>query len=243
VNPQIRAGGLSALKVLTSHSSFSVLDALAPAHEQATGTTVAIEADSAKTMLARIRNGETGDVVILGKAMVEELVKAGITGAGTVRPFALARVGVAVQAGAPRPDISTVEAFRRSMLAAGSISHTVNGASGMYVPVLMERLGIAAQMKAKTVTRPGGYIARVVAAGEAEIAIQQIVELLAVPGIDLVGPLPDEIQKVFETSAAIFTASQRAADADALLKFLTGPAHAGVFRNKGLEQAETKGNG
>jgi molybdate transport system substrate-binding protein len=227
--------------VLTSHSSFSVLDALAPAHERESRRAVAIEADSARTMLARIKAGETGDVVILGKAMVEELARAGIAGAGTARPFARARVGVAVRAGAPRPDISTVEAFKRSMLAAKSIAHTVNGASGLYVPVLMERLGIAAQMKPRTVTRPGGYIARVVAAGEAEIAIQQIVELLAVPGVDLVGPLPDEIQKVFETSAAVFMTSKRAAGAEALLDFLLSPAHAGVFREKGLELASTGG--
>jgi len=240
MTPQLRDAGPSAIKILTSHSSFSVLEALAPAYEQAARQEVAIEADSARTMLARIQGGETGDVVILGKAMVEELVKLGIASAA-IRPFARARIGVAVRAGARRPDISSVAAFKRSMLAAKSVAHTVNGASGQYVPVLMERLGIAAQMKPRTVTRPGGYIARVVAAGEAEIAIQQIVELLAVPGVELVGPLPDEIQKTFETSAAVLAASQRAAEAAALLRFLTGPAHAGVFREKGLEPAGAGG--
>ncbi len=239
MNPQIRSAGPSAIKMLTSHSSFSVLDALAPAFEQATGQQVTIEADSAKTMLTRIRGGETADIVILGKAVVEELVTRDIAVAGTPRPFARARVGVAVRTGASRPDISSVEAFKRSMLVAKSIAHTVHGASGMYVPVLMERLGIAEQMKLKTVTRPGGYIARVVASGEAEIAIQQIVELLAVPGVDLVGPLPDEIQKVFETAAGIFAASKQPAAAEELLRFLVAPACAGVFKEKGLEQAGT----
>lgn len=235
MNPQIRDAGPSSIKVLTSHSSFSVLDALAPAFERANGQRVSVEADSAKSMLARIKGGETGDIVILGKAMVEELVKLSLAVAGTSRPFARARVGVAVRAGAPRPDISSVESFRRAMLNAKSIAHTVHGASGMYVPVMLERLGIAAQMKSKTVTRPGGYIARVVAAGEAEIAIQQIVELLAVPGVDLVGPLPDEIQKVFETSAAIFTAAKEPQAAATLLRFLLAPTSAGVFQEKGLE--------
>lgn len=235
MNPQIRAAGPSAIKVLTSHSSFSVLDALAPEFERAAGQEVAIEADSAKTMLARIKGGETGDVLVIGKSGADELAQLGIIVPGSSRPFARARVGVAVRAGAPRPDISSVEAFKRSMLSAKSIAHTVNGASGMYVPVLMERLGIADKMKPKTVTRPGGYIARVVAAGEAEIAIQQIVELLAVPGVDLVGPLPDEIQKVFETTAAIFTSSNRPAAAEALLRFLLAPGAAGVFGDKGLE--------
>jgi|SRR5882672_2144672 len=236
MNPQVRSAGPSAIKVLTSHSSFSVLEALAPAHEHAGGRAVSVEADSAKTMLARIKGGETGDIVVLGKSMVDELVTLGIAAPGT-RPFSRARVGIAVRKGAPRPDISSVESFRRALLSARSIAHTVHGASGMYVPVLLERLGIAEQMKAKTVTRPGGYIGRVVAAGEAEIAIQQIVELLAVPGVDLVGPLPDEIQKVFETSAGIFTVSKQPAAAAALLQFLKAATHAGVFRDKGLEQA------
>jgi molybdate transport system substrate-binding protein len=199
-----------------------------------------VEADSAKTMLARIQDGETGDIVILGKAAVEELVKLGLVAAGTPRPFSRARVGVAVRAGAPRPDISSVESFKRALLAAKSIAHTVHGASGMYVPVMLERLGIAAEMKPKTVTRPGGYIARVVAAGEAEIAIQQIVELLAVPGVDLVGPLPDAIQKVFETSAALFTAAREPQAAETLLRFLLAPSAGAVFREKGLEQAAGK---
>lgn len=240
MNPQIRAAGPSAIEVLTSHSSFSVLDALAPAFEQATGQQVAVEADSAKTMLARIQGGEAADVVVLGKSAVEELAKLGIVATGSPRPFARARVGIAVRAGAPRPDISSVEAFKRAMLNAKSIAHTVHGASGMYVPVMLERLGIAKQMRPKTVTRPGGYIARVVASGEAEIAIQQIVELLAVPGVDLVGPLPDEIQKVFETAAGIFTASKQTAAAEELLRFLLAPATAGVFKEKGLEQASDK---
>ena len=101
--------------------------------------------------------------------------------------------------------------------------------------MLLERLGLAAEMRSKTVTREGGYIGRVVAAGEAEIAIQQIVELLAVPGIELVGPLPDEIQKVFPTAAGIFTASKEPQAAEALLQFLLAPAAAPIFREKGLE--------
>jgi molybdate transport system substrate-binding protein len=105
----------------------------------------------------------------------------------------------------------------------------------MYVHELLKRLGIAEQMKSRTVTREGGYIARVVATGEAEIAIQVIVELLAVPGVDLVGPLPDEIQHVFETAAGVFAASKQAAAADALIRFLLAPASAGVLREKGLE--------
>ncbi|HKA41544.1 MAG TPA: substrate-binding domain-containing protein, partial [Burkholderiales bacterium] len=211
--------------------------ALKPAFERASGHRYSVQADSAIRMLARVKTGETADIVILGASVVCELTTLGIVADHSSRPFSRSRVGVAVRAGAARPDISSVEAFRRTMLEARSIAHTVHGASGMYVPVLLERLGIAEQMKAKTITRPGGYIGTVVAAGEAEIAVQQIVELLAVPGIEVVGPLPDEIQKVIETSAGIFAASKHPAAAEALLRFLLAPASAPVFREKGLEQA------
>ena len=225
------------LKLLTSNSSFPVLEALAPEYERATGVAYTVQVDTARNMLARIKAGEPADVTVLAAPDVDELITLGIVAAGSRRPFARSRVGVAVRAGAPKPDISSVEAFRRSLLAATSIAHTVNGVSGRYVPVLLARLGIAEQMKSRTVTREGGYIGRVVVAGEAEIAIQQIVELLAVPGIDLVGPLPDEIQKVFETASGIFAASQRSEAAESLLRFLLAPAAAGTFQAKGLEQA------
>jgi molybdate transport system substrate-binding protein len=227
--------GAAELRVLTSNSSFPVLDALAPAFERAGGKRYTVQVDTARRMLARIKAGETADVAVLAASDVDELVNLGIIAAGSRRLFARSRVGVAVRAGASKPDISSVEAFRRTLLSAKSIAHTVNGASGRYVPVLLERLGITAQMKPRTVTREGGYIGGVVAAGEAEIAIQQIVELLAVPGIDVVGPLPDEIQKVFETAAGVFRTSSHPAAADALLHFLLAPASSGVFKEKGLE--------
>lgn len=224
------------LKLLTSNSTRPVLDALIPEYEKTTGNTVSISADSAKAMVARIKGGEPGDVVVLGSGALKEMVEAGIVTAASRRAFARALVGVGVRRGAPRPDISSLDAFRKSLLAARSIAHTVHGASGMYIPVMLEKLGIAEQMKPKTVTRPGGYIGAVVVAGEADIALQQIPELLAVPGLDLVGPLPDEVQKVFETSVGIFSATPHAAAAQAMIDFIARPAHTALFRTKGLEQ-------
>jgi molybdate transport system substrate-binding protein len=225
------------IRVLSSNSTLSTLEALAPAFERETGHKVELLYDSAKAMLARIKAGETGDIAILGTAVINELAEIGKIVRASRRPFARSRVGVAVKSGAPKPDIRSVEAFKRALLNAKSVAHTVHGASGMYVPVLLERLGIAEQIKPKTVTRPGGYIGVVVASGEAEIAVQQICELLAVPGIDLVGPLPDEIQKVFETSAGIFADTKAPAAAEALLRFWLSPANAAVFKTKGLEAA------
>ncbi len=223
------------LKILTSNSTRPVLDALIPDYEKHTGNQVTISADSAKAMVARIKGGETGDLVVLGSGALKGLAEAGFVTDNTRRGFARAVVGVGVRSGAPRPDISSLAAFKQSLLAAKSIAHTVHGASGMYIPVMLEKLGISEQMKARTVTRPGGYIGEVVVAGEAEIALQQIPELMAVPGLDLVGPLPAEVQKVFETSVGLCAASKNTAAAQALIDFIADPKHAALFKTKGLE--------
>lgn len=223
------------IKILTSNSTLPVLNALIPAYEKSSGNTVSISADSAKAMVARIRGGETGDVLVLGNGAVKELAEAGFINGGTRRGFARAVVGVGVRSGTPHPDISSVESFRKALLAARAIAHTVHGASGMYIPTLIEKLGITAEMKARTVTRPGGYIGTVVVAGEADIALQQIPELLAVPGLDCVGPVPDAVQKSFETSIALFSSSTQAAAAQAMADFFASPANTPLFREKGLE--------
>ncbi len=225
------------LKILTSNSTRTVLDALIPAYEKSTGNKVSISADSAKAMVAKIKTGETGDIVILGSGAVKELIEAGIVTAASRRAFARAVVGVGVRKGAPHPDIGSVDALRNTLLAAKSIAHTVHGASGMYIPVLLEKLGIAGQMKARTVTRPGGYIGTVVVAGEAELALQQIPELLAVPDLEVVGPLPAEVQKTLETSAGLFAGSPHAAAAETMIGFFMNAAHRALFQAKGLEQA------
>ncbi len=224
------------LRILTSNSTLTVLEVLIPAYEKATGNRVSVSADSAKAMVAKIRGGESGDAIVLGSGAVKELAEAGIVIPASRRAFARAIVGVGVRHGTPLPDISSVEAFRASLLAAKSIAHTVHGASGMYIPTLLEKLGISEQMKAKTVTRPGGYIGKVVVAGEAEVALQQIPELMAVPGLDVVGPVPDAVQKTFETSAGLFAASKNPVSAQAMLDFFAAPAHATLFSSKGLEQ-------
>jgi len=223
------------IKILTSNSTLPVLDTLIPVYEKSSGNTVTVSADSAKAMVARIRGGESGDVLVLGNGAVKELTEAGFINGATRRGFARAIVGVGVRSGTPHPDISSVDAFRKTLLAARAIAHTVHGASGMYIPTLLEKLGIAAEMKAKTVTRPGGYIGKVVVEGEADIALQQIPELLAVPGLDCVGPVPDAVQKSFETSIALFSNSTQAAAAQVMADFFANPVNTPLFREKGLE--------
>ena len=220
----------------TSNSTRPVLDLLVPEFERSTGHKVTLILDTAKNSLARIRAGERADAAVLLGTSVDELTAMGVLDKKSTQPFARSTIGIGVLKGAPKPDISTVEAFKRTLLDAKSIAHTVHGPSGAYFPGLIERLGIADQVKPKTVTRPGGYIGVVVIAGEAEMAFQQICELLAVPGIEVVGPIPKEIQDNFDSKAAIFAESKNQAAARELLAFFARREHAAKFTAAGLEQ-------
>ena len=208
---------------------------LVPQFERATGHKVSVSYDPAKVMLARIERGEAADLVITGSTAIDQLVKQGKILASSCRVLARCRVGIAVLAGQPRPDISSLAAFKRALLGAKSVAYTQEGASGMHFASVIERLGIAEQVKAKAVRQPGGLIGELVAAGKAEIAIQQIPELMAVAGVELVGPLPAEIQLVTVSTTGIFAASQQAEAAHAMIEFLTTPAAAKVMKAKGLE--------
>ena len=226
------------MSVRTSNSTRPVLDLLLPEFERVSDLKVTLIPDTAKNSLARIKAGERADVAVLLGTAVDELAATGILATDSKQPFARSNIGIGVLQGAPKPDISTVEAFKRTLLNAKSIAHTVHGPSGASFPGLIERLGIAEQVKPKTVTRPGGNIGVVVTAGEAEMAFQQICELLAVPGIELVGPIPPEIQINFDSKAAIFAESVNQVAARALLKFLARSENAAKFTEAGLEQLE-----
>ena len=227
----------TSLTVFTSNATRAALDSLSSAYERESGRSVTVQSDSASVMLARIRGGDTADAGVLNAPDIEELARLGKV--VRCRPFARSRIGVAVRAGTVHPDISSVAALKRALLAARSVAHTVHGASGKLVPGLIEKLGITREIV--TVTRPGGLIGKVVAAGEAAIAIQQISELVAVPGIEVVGPLPDEVQTVLESAAGVFVTSGNANIADSMLRFFTAPAAAALLREKGLELAPTSG--
>ena len=229
------------LKIATSNATRAVLNALIRTFERETRQEVVLVYDSAYVMLARIKKGELADVAVLNAPDIDELVKLRILAGDSRRLFARSRVGIAVRAGTAHPDISTVDALRQTLLRARAIAHTVHGASGMYVPTLLEQLGISNELKPKTITRPGGLIGELVAAGEAEIAIQQISELHAVGGIEIVGPLPEPVQKTFESAAAIFTESKQRARAEALLRLFAAPSSTAMFRERGLEPAGALG--
>ena len=224
------------ITVRTSNSTRPVLDLLLPSFEKESGHTVTLILDTAKNSLARIEAGERADVAVLLGKNIDILASRNILIPESRQPFCRSNIGMAVLRGKPKPDISTVVAFTQTLLNAKSIAHTVHGPSGAYFPQLVERLGLSDQVIPKTVTRPGGYIGVVVTAGEAEMCFQQICELLAVPGLDIIGPIPKELQVDFDTQAAIFAESANLPAARALLAYLARPTHAETFRKAGLEQ-------
>lgn len=234
---QQAAGRGAALSLLASNSTRAVLAELLPAFERTTGTRVSVRYDPAKIMLERIAAGEHGDLAVLGQGAIDALAGEGKIVPDSRRTLARCGVGIGVRTGAPKPDISTVDAFKRALLEARSIAHTTHGASGIHFTGVVERLGIANEVKAKAVKNPGGLIGELVVSGKAELAVQQIPELMAVPGIDVVGPLPQELQSISVVTAGIFAGSHETAAAQELLEFLATPASARVFRAKGLEPA------
>ena len=174
----------------------------------------------------RIAEGEAGDVVISPTPGIERLMKEGSVVAGSSRVVARSGVGVAVKKGAPRPDISTADALRRTLLSANAVAYSDPAGGG----------GIADQVNARAKLASGERNGEVVAKGEADIAIQQIPELMGVPGIDIVGPLPDELQLMTSFSAALLSSSKDRKAANALIAFLASREIRPVLKAAGLEE-------
>jgi molybdate transport system substrate-binding protein len=224
------------LRVMSSLATKEAYLELLPQFEKSSGHKVATSWVGMVDILKRIKGGETTDVVIGSAAAVDELTQAGKLAAPRT-DIAKSGVGVAVRAGAPRPDISSGEAVKRALLKAGSIGYS-SGPSGVYLSRLFEKWGVAAELKPKiTQTQPGVAVGALVARGEVEIGFQQVSELLPVAGIDLIGPLPADIQIVTVFAGAAHVAAKERDAARALLAFLGSPAAAAVMRRKGLEPA------
>ena len=184
---------------------------------------------------SRLRRGEIVDVVILADAALDELIKEGRVVAGSRVALARSGIGMAVRAGAPKPDISSVDALRRALLQAKSVAYSAQ-VSGVYLSTeLFPRLGIAAQMRAKSQRVERERVGAVVARGEAEIGFQQISELLPIGGIDYVGPLPAEVQRVTVFSAGVAVGAKSPEAARALIRFFMSPEGAQAMTNSGLE--------
>ncbi len=219
------------LRVFSTLGLAGVLRAIAPRFTPARIETTLLPT---ALLMERIRGGEVADVAILLSESIDELVRKNILRPGRI-DLARSLVGIAVRAGAKRPDISSVAAFIAAMRAAKSLALSGAGASGLFFAGLLDRLGIADEVKAKATIIPSGFTGELVRRGEAEIAVQQVSELKAVPGIDIVGTLPPGIEGVSVFSAGIFAASPLPAAAAALIAVLTSAETATIFRDSGLE--------
>jgi molybdate transport system substrate-binding protein len=225
------------MEILCTNGVKSVMLELLPAFERARSTKVKITWGSTNALLKDIERGAGGDLAILTAEAIDDLIKQGKAVAGGRVDLARSGIGVAVRKGAKRPDIASPEALKRALLAAKSIAHSKTGLSGIYFPTVLARLGIADEMTSKIVIPdPGTPVGEVVAKGNAEIGIQQISELLPVPGIEIVGPLPEPMQKITIFSGGVLTAAKDRDGAAALLKFVAAESPR-LLKQKGLEPA------
>lgn len=231
------------VKILSTTAMKMVFEELAPRFERETGNRFSVNLGPSLVLEKRLLGGEAADVAIVTGPGAKELVERGKSVAGSLVDVARSLIGVAVPKGAPRPDLSSVEGFKRDLLAARSIALSKpvgGGASGAHMAKVFEELGITAAMAAKAKYGAGGaagLAGLVVLRGEADIGIQQMAELIAVSGIDVVGPLPADIQSATMFTAGIPVNAAHPAEARAAIAFLTTPAAKSVIKAKGLEPA------
>jgi molybdate transport system substrate-binding protein len=222
------------MRVLCTNGMKSVLLDLVPEFERSTGTKVVITWGSANGLMKELETGAAGDLAILTAEGIDQLVGQRKVAGGRV-DLARSGIGVAVRKGASKPDIGSPDALKRALIAAKSVAHSRTGMSGIYFPTVLGRLGITDEMKPKIVTPDSGTpIGEVVAKGDAEIGIQQISELLPVEGIEIVGPLPDALQKITTFSGGVLAAAKEPDAAKALLEFIAFRSPA-LLKQKGLE--------
>ena len=209
-----------------------------PAFERRTGHKVTIENDTAGNLAKRVGAGEYFDVVVMPPMLLGAFLGNRVV-ESSAKELARSGIGVAVKQGAPQPDIGTTDSFKSALLAARAVAYidpASGGSSGVYLDKLFEKLGIAAQIKAKAVLVRGGLVAEKVANGEADIGLQQKSELMGVPGAVLVGPLPLMLQYYTPYSGAVSVASRNRAAADALLLELADPKNLPILKQKGLDE-------
>jgi len=237
---QARGANAAEITVLSAVAMKPALDDLAREFERRTGHTLKMAYATAGIVRDRIRDGEAVDVAILPRSAFDPLQTQGKIVPGTATVVARSLVAVAVPAGAPRPDISTVDALKRSLLAAKSIVYpdpTKGGATGIHAARVIERLGIAAEMKPKTTLVPGSEYAEILAKREAELGIVQPMVVLGIPGVELVGPLPAELQNTtdFVFWAGVVASTRETEIATAFIKSLLAPDAARAIKAKGME--------
>ncbi len=230
------AAAAADLKLLTAGAYKPAAIELAAAWQKQTGHTVTIENDTAGNIARRVEAGEYFDIVVIPPLVLGPFLGNRLD-QSSAKPLASVGIGVVVRAGAAKPDISNIATWKQALLNARSIAYVdpaSGGSSGIYLAKRLAEMGIADQLKAKTVLVKGGLVAEKVAAGEAEIGMQQMSELMAAPGVTVVGPIPLDVQHYTIYSGAISVASRNPMEAAALMRFLANPTNGDLLRSKGL---------
>jgi molybdate transport system substrate-binding protein len=229
-------GRAAEIKILASNGVKAALEELGPAFERETGNKLVFNFGLAAVLKRQIEAGEAFDLAILTSAGIDDLAKQGKVDGGSRASIARSGVGIGIKKGGPRPDIGTPDALKRTLLAAKSITWAKEGQSGIYFASVLERMGIADQMKPKAVLGATGVeVGKLVAEGQVELGVSLVNELIAAPGIEVLGPLPAELQNYSVFHAGVGANAKSAVAAKALIKFLTAPAAGTVFKAKGQE--------
>jgi molybdate transport system substrate-binding protein len=224
---------MSTIKILSGGAMKSLMVDVVPLFERANGTKAEIRFALTSVLKKEIEDGAAFDIALLPRPELDALVEAGKIAAGTQTDITRSAVGLAVRTGAPKPDIGTVETLKRTLQEAKSIGYS-DGPSGAYIADLLVRLGIADEMKPK-VKLTSGPVAEIVAEGEAEIGMQQIVAILPVKGAELVGPLPGELQNIIVYAAGVAPGSRQSGATRAFIAFMATPEVVRMIRAKGME--------
>ncbi len=225
------------LKIFGSRVTKVIVGELGPQFEKETGFKPVVVADVAAVMKRRIEGGEPFDLAVLVDFQVDDLIKSGKLLTDSRADIMSSGIGVAVQRGAPKPEISTVEAFKQSMLNAKSVTYLKEGASTIHLRKLFVQLGIADAVKAKAVETDGEMVSELVSEGKVELGLIVVPNIMSVPGAELVGPLPKVINSVVMFTAGVSTASPNQDAARALIRLLKNPSSAPVIRAKGNDPA------
>jgi len=225
------------IALMTTAAVEQIMRGLIPPFERASGHTVTMSVFGTGPAVARIKEGTFADLILLGPDALNELAAAGKVNAGTITPAFNSRIGLAVRAGAEKPDIGTADALRQTLLDAKSIGHSIGPSGEHFSRVIMVRLGIADQIKPKVTVVRGMPVAAAVAKGDVEIGIHQIAELMQVPGIDIVGDLPAGLNKTIVYATGLTTMARQPDAARELVKYLSLPGSVPVIRKNGMDPA------
>jgi molybdate transport system substrate-binding protein len=231
---QAAPAGAAEIKVMAPRAIWTVLQEAGPEFERATGHKVTVSVDLAAVVVKRVNDGEEFDIAVAAPGQIDSLVKAGKLIADTRTDLTRSGIGVEVRKGAPKPDISSVEAFKRAMLDAKSIGYLKVGTSGAMVAAMLQRIGLSDAIKDKIVLPQDDVVSEMVAEGKIEIGMVNISQILTTPGVDLVGPLPPELQSYIVFSGGVSAKSKAPDAARELIKFLKGQA-VPVIKAQGME--------